>query len=74
MRALGSDAEGGQRTAEGVSMLGRLDEILARVENSDGTLGLLVNDPSLYEEIQLLVGGAQRSTVLRTLVKLATED
>lgn len=46
----------------------RLDRILRKVDEGEGTLGALVNDPRLYEETLLLVGGARRSTLLRTLI------
>lgn len=50
----------------------RLDDILAKIDAGDGTVGLLVNDPSLYYDMKALVGGAQRSLVVRALVRLST--
>ena len=52
----------------------RLESILAKVDDGDGTLALLVNDPSLYQDLKALIGGARRSTVVRTLVDLSTGD
>ena len=52
----------------------RLESILAKVDDGEGTLALLVNDPSLYQDLKALIGGARRSTVVRTLVDLSTED
>ena len=52
----------------------RLESILAKVDDGEGTLALLVNDPSLYQDLKALVGGARRSTVVRTLVDLSTGD
>jgi phospholipid/cholesterol/gamma-HCH transport system substrate-binding protein len=51
-----------------------LNSILAKVDRGEGTLGLLLNDPTLYEELKMLVGGAGRSTVVRALIDLATPD
>lgn len=51
-----------------------LTAILAKIDQGDGTLGLLVNDPSLYEDVKELVGGAERSRVVRTLIRMSTED
>jgi phospholipid/cholesterol/gamma-HCH transport system substrate-binding protein len=34
-----------------------------------GTLGVLLVDPSLYEDIKTLVGNVQRNEVLRALVR-----
>jgi phospholipid/cholesterol/gamma-HCH transport system substrate-binding protein len=36
-----------------------------------GTLGALLVDPSLYEDIKTLVGNVQRNEVLRALVRYA---
>jgi phospholipid/cholesterol/gamma-HCH transport system substrate-binding protein len=48
-----------------------LNRILEKIESGDGTLGLLVNDPSLYHDLQVLLGGAQRSLVVRALLRLS---
>jgi phospholipid/cholesterol/gamma-HCH transport system substrate-binding protein len=50
----------------------RLNSILGKMDRGEGTLGLLLNDPTLYEELKLLVGGANRSTVVRTMIDLVT--
>lgn len=52
----------------------RLNSILEKIDRGEGTLGLLVNDPSLYEELQQLLGGARRSVVLRSMVRMAVDD
>ena len=52
----------------------KLNSILAKVDAGDGTLGLLVNDPTLFEDMKLLVGGAQRSAIVRTLIRLSSEE
>jgi phospholipid/cholesterol/gamma-HCH transport system substrate-binding protein len=50
----------------------KLNTILGRIERGDGTLGLLLNDPTLYEELKQLVGGANRSTLVRSVVNLVS--
>ncbi|MDH5306977.1 MAG: hypothetical protein OEW02_07325, partial [Myxococcales bacterium] len=50
----------------------KFNSILGKVDSGEGTLGLLVNDPTLYEEIKLLVGGARRSTLVRTMIDLSS--
>jgi len=52
----------------------RLNSILQKIDRGEGTLGLLVNDPSVYEELQQLLGGARRSIVLRSMVRLAVDE
>ena len=53
---------------------GRLNSILGKIDSGEGTLGLLLNDPTLYEELKILVGGANRSTVVRSLIDMVTPD
>lgn len=50
----------------------KLNSILGKIDRGEGSLGLLLNDPTLYEELKLLVGGAGRSTVVRTLIDMVT--
>jgi phospholipid/cholesterol/gamma-HCH transport system substrate-binding protein len=44
------------------------------VDRGEGTIGLLVNDPTLYEDLKLLVGGARRSAVVRTMIRMSSDD
>jgi len=53
---------------------GSLNRILDKVERGEGTLGLLLNDPSVFEDLKILLGGAQRSTLLRSMIKMAVEQ
>jgi len=51
-----------------------LNRVLVKVDEGEGTLGLLVNDPTLYEDMRVLLGGAQRSTLLRSMIRMAVEE
>jgi len=53
---------------------GRLNSILDKIDRGDGTLGLLLNDPTLYEELKILVGGANRNTIVRSLIEMVTTE
>jgi phospholipid/cholesterol/gamma-HCH transport system substrate-binding protein len=44
------------------------------MDSGDGTIGLLLNDPTLYEDLKRLVGGAQRSAVVRTLIRMSADE
>lgn len=50
-----------------------LRKILAKIEKGDGTLGALINDPSLHEDLRILLGGAKRSQVVRFLIRQAIQ-
>jgi phospholipid/cholesterol/gamma-HCH transport system substrate-binding protein len=39
------------------------------IDAGEGTLGMLANDPSLYEDLRALVGGAQRNKLLRSYIR-----
>jgi hypothetical protein len=59
---------------QAVAAAARLNSILEKVDRGEGTLGLFVNDPTVYEDLQQLLGGARRSLVLRSMVRLAVEE
>lgn len=59
---------------EAAQALAELESVLAKIDAGEGTLGLLVNDPTLYHDLKVLLGGAQRSLLLRSLIRLATPD
>ena len=52
----------------------RLNSILAKIDRGEGTLGLIVNDPTLYEDLKLLVGGANRSALVRGMIRSLSDD
>jgi len=52
----------------------RLNSILAKIDRGEGTLGLILNDPTLYEELKILVGGANRSGVIRTMIRMMSNE
>jgi phospholipid/cholesterol/gamma-HCH transport system substrate-binding protein len=54
--------------------IGSLSQVLEKINNGTGTLGALVNDPALYDEIRALIGGANRNRVIRNLVRQTIKD
>ena len=73
LHALIYDEDTSRLSEEAVASISKLNSILGKIEDGEGTLGLLVSDPTVYEDLSLLLGGAQRSAVLRTLVRMATD-
>jgi phospholipid/cholesterol/gamma-HCH transport system substrate-binding protein len=51
-----------------------LGRILDKVDRGEGTLGLLLNDPTVFEDMKILLGGAQRSTLLRSMIRMAVDQ
>ncbi len=50
-----------------------MNSILEKLDRGEGTLGRLLTDPTLYEDVKVLIGGAQRSFVVRSLVRMAAD-
>ncbi len=49
--------------------LSSLESVMSKIDKGQGTLGALINDPSLHEDLRVVVGGAKRSKLVRFLVK-----
>lgn len=49
--------------------VGHLHDILEKMNHGNGTFSSLLNDPSLYDEMRALVGGANRNRVIRNLIR-----
>ena len=48
--------------------------IMLKVDKGEGTLGALVNDPALYDDLRALLGGANRNRVLKYFIKKSVEE
>jgi phospholipid/cholesterol/gamma-HCH transport system substrate-binding protein len=58
------------------ALMGRLDkaatdlsQIVAYVKSGQGTLGGVIYDPAIYEDLRTIVGRVRRSVILRTLAR-----
>jgi phospholipid/cholesterol/gamma-HCH transport system substrate-binding protein len=51
-----------------------LRSILASVRRGEGTLGKLVTDPTLYNDMRALFGRANRNVLLRSVVRSTIEE
>jgi phospholipid/cholesterol/gamma-HCH transport system substrate-binding protein len=51
-----------------------LNRILSGLEAGEGTLGLLLKDPTVFEDLKVLLGGAQRSSLMRSMIRMAVEQ
>ncbi|MSP57017.1 MAG: MCE family protein [Myxococcales bacterium] len=49
--------------------MAHVEELTNAVNEGDGTLGLLVRDPQLYEDMRVLLGGAQRNALLKAYIR-----
>ena len=51
-----------------------LKSITAKVNSGEGTLGGIVNDPTVYEDLRTILGNVKRNRVLRALVRFAISN
>ena len=68
---LGEDAKLGETLADLRQAMADLRAITGRIEAGEGTLGGLVQDPTVYENLAAFLEGAQRSLLLRALIRSA---
>ncbi|OFZ51299.1 MAG: hypothetical protein A2428_15795 [Bdellovibrionales bacterium RIFOXYC1_FULL_54_43] len=54
--------------------MARLDSILAKLDRGDGTLGALLNDPTLYDDAKSLVGQVNQNRIVRNLIRKSIRD
>jgi len=64
-----ADASIRQASRDLQAALANLKEITAKVNEGEGTLGALIADPTVYERLVSILDGAQRSFLLRGLLK-----
>jgi phospholipid/cholesterol/gamma-HCH transport system substrate-binding protein len=65
----------GQTTRDLQAAMANLRAITERVNEGEGTVGALLADPTVYERLVSILDGAQRSTLLRFLLRgLSTKD
>lgn len=48
---------------------GELEEIVTNVKSGQGTLGLLLKDPSIYNELYGLIGNLRRNRLLKAIIR-----
>jgi phospholipid/cholesterol/gamma-HCH transport system substrate-binding protein len=62
--------EGSQQMMSNLNqMSGDLKQIVADVKSGKGTLGALLVDPSVYEDLKVVLGNIERNKALRALVR-----
>jgi phospholipid/cholesterol/gamma-HCH transport system substrate-binding protein len=54
--------------------IGNLNGVLEKINSGQGTLGALVNDPGLYDDVRALFGGANRNRVVRNLIRQTVQN
>lgn len=63
-----------QNTKKLSSAVDKLDRILTKIDRGDGSLGALINDPSLHESLKGMVGGPDRKKNIKSLIRSSIEN
>lgn len=64
-----------QAAAAGLRALtGDLQAVVARLRQGEGTIGALLEDPTVYEDLSALLRGANRSLILRSLIRSTRDE
>jgi phospholipid/cholesterol/gamma-HCH transport system substrate-binding protein len=72
--ALLHDPAGRQVLLDLANVSARLDRISKEIEKGRGTVGGLLVDPSVYEEMKTVLGNIERSTVLKALIRMTIQE
>lgn len=51
-----------------------LRAIVGRVEQGEGSLGALINDPTVYDDLKTILGNVKRNRILRALVRYSISN
>jgi len=51
-----------------------LQAVVARLRQGEGTIGALLEDPTVYEDLSALLRGANRSLILRSLIRSTRDE
>jgi len=51
-----------------------LQTVVTRLRQGEGTLGALLEDPTVYEDLSTLLRGANRSLILRSLIRSTRDE
>lgn len=69
---LGELRENGNKNLN--SSLKRLDSVLTKIDNGEGTLGALINDPSLHEQLKGMLGPNNRKKYMKSIIQSTIES
>jgi len=70
----GGEGDGGDALKNITLMTADLRDIVADMKAGKGTIGALLVDPSVYEDVKLVLGNVQRNDVLRALVRYSIKQ
>lgn len=55
------------------SAIDKLDRILTKIDRGEGSLGALINDPSLHDSLKTIVGASDKKKSIKSLIRSSIE-
>ncbi len=55
------------------SSMTKLDSILTKIDKGQGSLGALINDPTLHSQLKQMFGGSERKNHIKNLIRTSIE-
>lgn len=74
LKAFSQQMKSGKAMTELNQTLANLRSVSEKMKNGEGTIGALLSDASLYEDLKNLIGGANRNNVLKFFVRQAVKS
>jgi phospholipid/cholesterol/gamma-HCH transport system substrate-binding protein len=71
--ALIADPKGARLVSDLADAAADLKVVTGKLSRGEGTLGALLDDPTLYEDLSTLLRGAERSWILRSVIRSGIE-
>ncbi len=56
------------------SAINHLNSILEKIDQGQGSVGAMINDPALYDDAKALVGQVNRNRIMRNLIRQTIKD
>jgi phospholipid/cholesterol/gamma-HCH transport system substrate-binding protein len=54
-------------------VIGKMDSIMTKIDRGQGTLGALINDSTLHEQLKAMLGGNSRKAPIQNLIRTSIE-
>jgi phospholipid/cholesterol/gamma-HCH transport system substrate-binding protein len=51
----------------------KFDHVMTKVDNGQGTLGALISDPSIHDQIKAILGGSQRKSQVKDMLRRSVD-
>jgi phospholipid/cholesterol/gamma-HCH transport system substrate-binding protein len=53
--------------------MNKFDRIMTKIDKGEGTLGALISDPSIHDQIKNILGGSQRKSQVKDMLRHSVE-